>query len=110
MGSVKDIYDISVNVLKLIKNLLETGVQKREVESVLRKTLEKGQIPDNLTEIIDGAKKSLSPKNSTLQALERINKDVKSKVSSKKPAAKKVAKKPASKKVARKSATCRVLK
>lgn len=102
MGSVKDIYDISVNVLKLIKNLLETGVKKREIESVLRKTLERGQIPDNLAEIIDGAKKSLSPKNTTVQALERINRDVKSKVASKTPASKKVSKKPAAKKPAAK--------
>ncbi len=100
MGSVKDVYDISVNVLKLIKNLLESGVKKKEVESVLRKTLEKGQIPDNLSEIIEDAKKSLSPKNTTVQALERINRDVKSKVSAKKPASKKVVKKVAAKKPA----------
>ncbi len=100
MGSVKDIYDISVNVLKLIKNLLESGVKKKEVESVLRKTLEKGQIPDNLSEIIEDAKRSLSPKNPTVQALERIHRDVNRKVASKKPASKRVAKKVAAKKPA----------
>ncbi len=110
MGSIKDFYDISVNGLRLINNLLKKGLKEREIESVLRETLQKAQIPENLSEIIDDAKKSLSPKNPTVKALEKINKNVNSKVMSKKPASKKVAKKPAAKKVAKKLATRRLIK
>lgn len=104
MGVVKDVYDISIDIVKFAISQYKVGLKKREIKNLLKTCLATGTLPKNIDQILDDAEKLMGGDEIHARTLRGMSTSVKEsaikhKVSAKKrPAAKK---KPAAKKMAR---------